>query len=288
MATPETLLLKYVDQLVLENEWSDVHEYLVRSRVKTLQKFAGRWLTIRDLEADLINRYLLHLKEQELRPNTIKSHRRHLLLVWRAAARDDLASFPDSHKIRNPRATVTVPMAWSVDEVRQLVDEAERIPEEKMIGQIPEFRFWPAIICVAYDTGLRLGDVLSLKHEDITTGPRRIVMNKTGFPINVRVHKSTFNRVGATFPPLRETIFPWPWKRRQFYERFKGLVISAGLKGTFKRLRCTSGSYVDAIQSGAGSKHLGHRVGYVFARHYEDTSISGHTGPLPPDLGGAS
>lgn len=97
----------------------------------------------------------------------------------------------------------------------------------------------------------------------------------------VRLWPSTVTALDAIAgqPPLA-----WPYDLSHFRRHFGKIVKGAKVnRGTFKWLRRASGSYVEALQPGAGHKHLGHQSAAVFAKHY-DARLGAATLPLPPEL----
>lgn len=65
-----------------------------------------------------------------------------------------------------------------------------------------------AYILVAYDTGLRMGDILSLRLEDIDlNGSMVVTRHKTGKPIRCQLRPETMAAIAKTVPPARELIF---------------------------------------------------------------------------------
>lgn len=276
----EKSLLSFVSDLLLQNAWSLSHAERITRIARTYDRWAGPQVRLGDLDENRLNQWLREL-EAGRSATTVLSYRRHLLLIWFAAAREGLSP-PNVYRIRKPRSLPTRPVAWLLDDVQSLLSAAERTTGT--IGEIDESLFWPAIIRVAYDTGLRLGDVLSLQLDQISTNPTWIVQHKTRQSKIISVHQSTLEAVQATVPPDRHLAFPLPFLRRQFYLRFRALVQLAGLSGTFKRLRCTSGSYVERDNPGLGSQHLGHKTPGIFTKHYEDVSITKTRLLLPPEI----
>lgn len=65
---------------------------------------------------------------------------------------------------------------------------------------------------------------------------------------------------------------------------FGRIVARAGLFGTFKRLRKSSGSLVEAAAPGMGHKHLGNTRA-IFEKHYEARRLTRPHPTLPPVLG---
>jgi hypothetical protein len=73
--------------------------------------------------------------------------------------------------------------------------------------------------------------------------------------------------------PPRGPIIDFDRTPEWFRLRFRGLVQKAGLHGSFKTLRKTSGSLVELSHPGTGHKHLGNSRA-IFERHYEALLIT--------------
>ena len=144
-------------------------------------------------------------------------------------------------------------------------------------------------IRMSWDTGLRSCDLLDLAPDQIREGMVSTRQSKTGQLICHRLHKSTLEAIEAIDPSERVLIFPWPNRREAFQRAVRRLTKRAGMTGTFKWLRKSSGSYVEASHPGCGSRHLGHRDSTMFDKHYHDQTLTAASKPMPPELeGGAS
>lgn len=86
-----------------------------RQAVRSINRFAGRDVELRDLTPDLVNAWIRSLT---VAPTTIAHRRRHLLTIWRAGSEDELCSPPALWKIRRVRTPPRVPVAWSAEEGR--------------------------------------------------------------------------------------------------------------------------------------------------------------------------
>lgn len=92
--------------------------------VRSLEKHLGREPTTADLVDDTVNRWLAAASETRLSLHTVRSKRRQLLTLWRAAVELGLARPPG--RIRPVKAPPLVPTAWSREELGQLLDAAAR------------------------------------------------------------------------------------------------------------------------------------------------------------------
>lgn len=214
-------------------------------------------------------------------PFTVRSYRSDILSLWNGAADWDLVPYPVMRRIRLPRIPELIVDCYTIDEVRQLVAAAKLTIGRYRWG-VRKRDYWNAAIRLAWDTGLRRGDVIRFRRDSIRPdGVVLVLQAKTKKIVPTRLHPSTvvaLNALPGNYP-LR-----WGTDVTYFTRHFRRIVEASGVKrGTFKWLRRASGSYVDMAQPGAGYKHLGHSGPGVFNKHY-DAKLGGHTLPLPPEL----
>lgn len=214
-------------------------------------------------------------------PFTIRSYRSDILSLWNVAADCDLVPYPVMRRVRLPQLPDLLIDCYTVDEVRQLVAAAS-----VLIGryrwEVRKRDYWNAAIRLAWDTGLRRGDVIRFRRDSLRPdGVVMILQHKTKKIVPVKLRESTVAALNVLTGqyPLR-----WGTDVTYFTRHFRRIVEASGVKrGTFKWLRRASGSYVEAEQPGAGYKHLGQSGPQVFSRHY-DAKLGGHNLPQPPEL----
>lgn len=182
-------------------------------------------------------------------------------------------------RIRGVRCPPLEPEAWTAAEVERLLSPGcDHMPEGS------RWR-WQLIIALAYYTGLDRCDLERIERRHFTAEGALIYRRqKTGGAVGGGVPGEVLaeidRRCPAKGPILRMGISP-EWFRRVFAR----VVARAGLHGTFKRLRKSSGSLVEREKPGAGHKHLGNTRG-VFERHYEARAITRAEPTLPPAIRG--
>jgi len=132
---------------------------------------------------------------------------------------------------------------------------------------------------VAWDTGLRWGDLVTLQADQI--GADGLVVRpqrKTGRPYIGRISASTAEATRRSLErtPLG-TVFPWEASHETFCAQFRHLTELAGVRmGTWKWLRRGSATDVELERPGSASAHLGHKPGStIAATNYLDPAILG-------------
>ncbi len=276
----------YYESYLLEHELKPSSQRCLRQTIQAFESWLGHTAELTDLSAETVNKYLVWLQENGRTPATIHSRRRVLLTFWRAAWEAELVDqLPRRvRKIKLPRAN---PQAWTPDEVRQLVVTCQDTPDCTALG-IPKAAFWTSLVLTAWDSALRLGDLLAFERAWIPADGRLMVMqSKTGYGQTIQLRPITLEWINLCMENNRERRCIWPWasRREEFYKAFNRLVRRAGIrKGTFKWLRRASVTAVDAIQRGAGTDQAGHRDRGITLRHYVDASQLPHIRPLPPEV----
>lgn len=231
-----------------------------------------------------VNEFLAHLQSLGRRPETVAGYRRAILVVWNEAYREGDNDNPPLRvrRIRTPRHTIE---AYTHDEITTLLAHVSA-----MSGYFPNgvkcADFWTATIHAAYSTALRRGDLLKLLRSQIGQGGvARVLQNKTGYPITVRVSPEALAAIDRM--RVDDRALPWPYHENALSRQFRRMVKSIGMRGQFRWLRRSAGSYAEREQPGSGSKILGHRSERIFHAHYEDHVITGENPVEPPPIGRA-
>lgn len=254
--------------------------------IHSLDSFVGHETCVEELSADLVNGYLLWLRDNGRSPFTCKQRRASLLVIWRAAAEEELAPQVKQSKVRSVRVPDPPKDVWSPDEVKLLLEASAVLGGLFRNMKIERAMYFRTLIAAAYDSGLRRSDLHALPIKSIKS--RTVVTQlKTGRCVVARFSERTEEEI-ADFVLGRERELVWPkWSdhRGVFSRMFQKIVVAAGLTGSFSKIRKTSCTEVERLQPGVGWLHLGHsnpqtaRVWYINqARAY-----SGNV-PMPPEL----
>ena len=283
-------LMKFLEQYLSARSVSDDYAGTLRKRMAKISKFAGTGVLRKVLTEDVVNDFIKSLESEGLSPFTIRSYRGDVVSVWNGAADLDLVAYPILRRIRCIKRPQLVVECYTQSEAVALLAEAGKLKGAYPNGRgaytngVAKRDYWQATIRVAWDTGLRRGDVWKFRRSAIRPDNTvQVLQNKTRQIVVVKLHASTLKALEAI---RRDQPCQWQLDRSFFGRHFKKIVVGSGVgRGTFKWLRRASGSYVDLQERGAGSKHLGHADPTMFDKHY-DGKIGGYTLPMPPELGG--
>lgn len=291
---PDMLLRDYVHHYNLKRSLAKATAYQYEVAASSVDSWNGSPVRLDMLCDDLVNRWLVNLESSSMAQATIRGRRRHLIALWHSAIRDGLVS-QQKREIRLVRAAPVPPEAWSHAEVCRLLGAAQRLrgcyPSERWIHalgvSVRRAVFWEIMVRVAWDTGLRTGDILKLTISQFNAdGTVEFVQSKTTRWHMTRVHAETLRVIKASVAGSRERIVEWFSSREWFAREFAKLVASAGIRqGSFKRLRKSSATEVELHYPGCGAAHLGHVVpGSVAQAHYLDPRLLAHDKPMPRPL----
>jgi integrase len=209
-------------------------------------------------------------------PNTVRSKRSHVLIMWRAAADDGLCQLP-TRRVRPVNVPWKAPVAWTRDEVESLLAACSGLKRGHRCG-LRRSEWFELAIRVAWDLGLRWEDQMA-RLEVRLVGPDGTValqQGKTGRIVLCTLSEPTLAAIRASVEAHpRKLVTPWPCSHETFCSQFKRLVKAAGVRpGTWKWLRRASATDVEIQCPRAASAHLGHTPGSMIAeRSYIDPTL---------------
>lgn len=244
-------------------------------QIRSRTKLFAAWLDGRQPTALLLNQYLTGLEQRGLTPETVRGYRTSLLAVLR------FAGWVPEAPVRHVRMRDRQIECFSLEELRLLIKTADRM-DGVLPNGLPYCQFWPLAIRSGYGTGLRYGDLFDVPARSIQAdGVCHVTQSKTGRGVTVRFPAEavrTIKRHGL------DMAVPWPYSGNQFRTEFKALLIASGVRrGSWKWLRRSAGTYMEAAKPGFGHKLLGNAAD-IFRNHYWAFRLL-NPGPIsPPEL----
>ncbi len=285
-ATEGSLLWFLYSVYLIEKDLAAASAQQLEITAKAFGRWFGREVMLSELSSDPINKWLLSMIDTHA-PKTIKRRRSDLLALWRYAF--EVGHVDEApRRIRKIKVPYTIPDAWTLQEMRLLLEAVERRIIYFRNG-VHAGRFWRAFILTAYDTGLRLSDLLAIRYDSVSrNGILTVVQQKTGHPQVCRVRPVTLEAIAETFPPERNLVFEWPYGHSEIHRHWRSILADAGLpvhrRNGIQKLRRTSASHLEAIAPGTASWHLGHRSADLARRHYLDPQVAMSERELPPAI----
>lgn len=208
-------------------------------------------------------------------PSTVRGKRVMLTTLWRAAA-DEGYCDPPLRRIRSQKVFLGPATCWAESEVVAILRACQGLKRMHRCG-LPRSVWWELAVRVAWDSGLRWGDQVRLRVDQIPpSGLFAVVQHKTKRVQVCRFDEPTlelFHRSLKACP--RDLVCPWMSSRESFNDQARTLVRKAGVRrGTWKWLRRASGTDVEVQQFGAAPRQLGHAPGSRIAyTNYVDPVI---------------
>lgn len=249
-----------------------------RSNIKLLSSVVGRAATLADFTDDNIARVCGFVLSRGRSPATANKIRAQLVALWNFAARRGLVStWPTIRKYREYRRE---PTAWSKDQLHDLFEACRRVPG--WIGPVRAYLWWITLHAVLWDSGLRIGACVQLHYDQIDWERGfllvRAEQQKDAEDQWFRLHVDTLallHRIRTE----RELIFPWPYCACTLWNRYRRILVDAGLPTTrrdkFHRMRRSVASWFEA-SGGNATELLGHSSRAVTLA-YLDKTIIGRT-----------
>jgi integrase len=119
--------------------------------------------------------------------------------------------------------------------------------------------WWRAFLALAYFSGLRRNDLLTLQWSEIQGGFIRRVMEKTGFAIEIPVHPCLQTHLDV-LPKEGPCVLGHSKSTKQIRRELAALAVAGGVAPfTVQSLRRLSARQFDKARPGAGAIILGHR-----------------------------
>lgn len=218
---------------------------------------------VEDITAEMVDDYLTRALSNRA-PQTVANHRRILTTLLTEARRLGVNTCI-LQKFRRVKVPRPLPVAWSLAEIRQLVEEARKTP-----GQFHDLKkslFLEAWFLTAYATGIRAGDLVAIRWDQIRGQRIYLRQSKTSSPHVAVFTDEALSACRAL--PRRERVFGDFAALNTIQQWVAACVKQAGLTGSTKWLRRSCATYAKVKGMSPKSK-LGHLTDGLAERHYVD------------------
>jgi integrase len=243
------------------------------SLLRTIRKMREAGIeSVADLTPANCTRLLAGLST--LSATTRQNIRRELMTLWRYAFEERMTEVPPL-RVPKIRASAKPVEAWSHAELQRLLACAEQ--DVTLIGGQSQMRicdFMPCWICVAYDTGIRFGDMLSLRSAQVRNGHLTAVAHKTGKRLVRPLSPYSLTLIKRLSQQSEDgTLFSWFLTRRRALGKIRKFLDRHEFHGSSKYLRRSCATYIEASRPGEATRYLQHSAATVTSRHYVDESL---------------
>ena len=246
-------------------------------------------ITAANINAKRLNKLLASM-QGTLSTQTVITKRRMMLCLWRHGVAIGLVKSSNDFQVVKFRLQRKPVRAYS----REQVIESYRILQAKKENYFGTFRkskcsrkLWLMTwYRVAYESGLRAGDIYALRGIDITPAGIAITMRKTGKVAVRQLKPQTLELIHKLLALSPDgTVFSWAigysmactWTGQAFKK--------LGLRhGHTQWMRRSAATHIEAEHPGMASRFLGHSNPFLAERHYIDQSQLIDNMPSPPEL----
>lgn len=247
--------------------------------LRMLAQFFGREPRLSDLTDDNIRRFARWMMDSRPRsPATVNQKLGYIAALWRWCAKRGLVSvwptfrpLPEHH---------VVPRAWTERQLQALLKSC--LAQSGKIGGIPAATWWINLHWFLYETGERIGATRKMTwsmvdvHSRVIDLPAEIRKGKWRGMV-YRVSEELAAALQAQRRSCQELVFPFPHCEQTFYNRYKRILIRAGLptdrRNKLHKMRRSFASYLTAA-GGDATRALRHSSARVTEESYLDPSIA--------------
>lgn len=219
-----------------------------------------------ELTPDLIDAYLTNALKH-LAPSTVYNHRRMLGRLIAFASSEGVVDASILRPLRRVKRLPPSPEAWSHADIRNLLAVAADLPGGV---KVPNSKLLTAWLLVGYSTGLRLANLLEIRHDQIR-GRRLLVRQVKSQQPHVCYLDDRALAAIADLPRLGPRIFGDLVCRDKILAKMRLLCKAAGRCGSTKFLRRSGATYAE-IAGKSATRHLGHKTADM-KRYYVDSLL---------------
>lgn len=243
------MLSELVCQYILTHDLMESSADQIHRITGVFRSFCKGDIPVTEFTADSVSRFLLAKQEAGRSSHYRKSLRNCLIALLRFSGNSD--------RVRQVKLDELEPTSWTPAEVERLIESAGRM------HRTSRRLHWKRLIAVAYYSGLTQCDLCRIKRSDIDErGILRFRRSKTGKRVTVAIPLELLDG-------LPDGVLFHCQSKEAFRATFSRIVKDAGLVGSFKKLRKTTGTEVEKLHPGRGHEVLAN-TRKVFENHYWD------------------
>jgi integrase len=254
--------------------------YQMKLACDSFDRWHGAPVLLKELDHMMIIHWMNDQVASGRSPVTVNKKRSSILSLWSAATEDDLAPLRRK-KVPKLIQPARIPITWTLKEFEQLLQATELLKGEWEC--VPISLCWKIALLLVWDTAIRRDGILNARLADVDFNNGTLLVRAEHLKGRkadrvFRLHPQTMALIKESLVCPREKLFPAPRSNRAIHERFRQLLILAGLptdrNHQFHCIRRTSESYA-AASNGAqwAADCVGHGVD-VAKRFYINPTIA--------------
>lgn len=254
--------------------------YQLEHSLELYELHLGRAAEVGDLRSDGVNDWLCSLEKNYSR-RTVSGHRANMLTIWRDCADRDVADTP--RRVRKIPRPEPRPEAWSIDEVQALLASASELPG-RLTNGVSRALYFETFLKVAWSTGLRRSDLMSLKRSEIRRNCIYIRQSKTGH-VETWELPADLSAILLSMPGDKPLHWPQATSRYDFW--FRRLKKAAGITHGKHAQGMRVSAATDLKKNGATPEQIQMFLGHkdiTSQRSYVDKSLARTKKPKPSSL----
>lgn len=296
LLAPQRSLLKFAMDTYVTKKMIGCRQISVnhlRWSINRFAKYLGRAPILDDCCNSTMTSFMAWmLNVRKHSPATVNGTRKNIVSLWNYANRRGLIREQpnDCEKLKLPK---DLPAAWTLEEVGRILAAAKEMTSPKIGMVYPAYVFWPALLLVAYDTGLRVRSLMGIRRSDWNSDRREVSVTAEFSKVSVAqtfvVSQQTSEAIHRMLAEtnlkmnddeLPEFLFHWPKRFDAVHEHFRAILKRAGLyvKGmdTWHKMRKSTATHLTAaIGIDAASRQLCHSS-VQMTKRYVDPRLVGH------------
>jgi integrase len=250
---------------------SDGYAASIKNAIRNFQRYKQTAAaTVEDLSDDELRGMATWMLKQKRSRATVNKNLRTLSALARFAYRRKLSAYrPDVEKLPERRPH---PISWRPEELTKLINAIRCVFSDSWWGKT-----LLSVVLVAYDTALRLVDVLRIESnpQDFARGVVYVTERKTDRRRSYILHATTLKALHAAYGVFQGgRVFSYPYRETQpLRRRLRRCLAAAGLptdrKCLFQMIRRTTANAARSAGMDA-STVLGHSARWVTESYYLD------------------
>ena len=288
------LIQEFLEEYVLTSNLRDSTAEQYKNSINLIEKWHGQPLHLEEMTDVFVSKWIKDY-ESGHSPHTVRTRRSALISLLKGAYHSRYIEH-EPKRIRPVKGVQSTPKdVWSPTEVMDLSQATRHVLKGRFVRTcVQKAGYFSTLIEMAFESGLRLSDMLSITTEDMFSGDvLKLNTQKTGREGDIVISDNLRERIIKTYDNFcQDRHLVWPAYRsgseknqnRGIQQAARKVMISCDLKcsdGVFKKLRRSSITAAERLQPGTGWIQGGHSKPDVTIKHYlnQDQAYAGRVRP---------